>query len=88
MVPNGAKHLIKSSIVKIKTIKKPQTMLLYLVFRVKRMVSKLFFQIKSVRCFFMLTVLSIFYRQGASFVEQWNEGHAFSEINKYAVFLL
>ena len=36
----------------------------------------------------MLTVLSIFYRQGASFVEQWNEGHAFSEINKYAVFLL
>ena len=32
-----------------------------------------------------VNVLSIFHRQGASFVEQWNEGHAFSEINKYVV---
>ena len=58
------------------------------VFRVERMVSKLFFQVKSVRCFLArkyVNVLSTFPRQGASFVEQWNEGHAFTEINKYVV---
>jgi len=25
----------------------------------------------------------VIFRQGASFVEQWNDGYAFSEINKY-----